>query len=150
MLEILRSSSRFGDALFQFGLTRLKPVNAVLIGFDERRAFRLHRAVDKLGNVALDLADFGFPFLLAVLDALRAGLPELAEHAIGQHEHIMRWPHILEDGFELPFDLLAGHGLAVVGAFLVRAVIIGVAFGAALRPIAGQAGIAASANDEAA
>ncbi|MFY9349366.1 MAG: hypothetical protein WBL20_21265 [Sphingobium sp.] len=150
MLEILGRSACSSDAFLQFGLSRLKPLNAVLIGFDQRRAFRVHGAVDKLGDIALDLANLGFPFLLAVLDALGASLPELAEHAIGQHEHVMRWAHILEDGFELSFDLLAGNGLAVVGAFLVRAVIIGVAFGAALRPIAGQAGIAASANDEAA
>ncbi|MEQ6334840.1 hypothetical protein [Sphingobium sp. MK2] len=150
MLEVLGRSACSGDPFFQFRLSRLKPLNAVLIGFDQRRAFRVHGAVDKLGDIALDLANFGFPFLLAVLDALGASLPELAEHAIGQHEHIMRWPHILEDGFELPFDLLAGNGLAVVGAFLVRAVIIGVVLGAPLRPIAGQPGVAAAANDEAA
>ncbi|WP_253343519.1 hypothetical protein [Sphingobium sp. OAS761] len=137
-----------GDPLPQFRFAGFKPLDAVFIGFDEGRAFRVHGPVDKLGHIALDLADLRFPFLLAGLDAFGAGIPELAKHLIGQHEHIVRRAQFPKDGFKLPFDLVAGNGLPVFGAFLAGAMIIGIVLGAALGPIAGEPGVAASASDE--
>nr|WP_253344155.1 hypothetical protein [Sphingobium sp. OAS761] len=139
-----------GDPFPQFRLAGLQPLDAVFIGSDECRAFRVHGPVDKLGHIPLDLADLRFPFLLAGLDAIGAHIPELAENPIGQHEHVVRRAQVLKDGLELPFDPVAGNGLAVFGTFLAGAVIIGIVLGAALGPIAGKPGVAASAGDEAA
>ncbi|WP_222428356.1 hypothetical protein [Sphingomonas suaedae] len=58
-------------------------MDAAFIGFDERWAFGVHHAVDKLGDIALDLTDFSFPALLAGFDPVDADIPKFAEHLIG-------------------------------------------------------------------
>ncbi|WP_091147220.1 hypothetical protein [Novosphingobium sp. CF614] len=131
-LEILGISPGSGNFFPEFSLADFESLDADFVSLDEGLALRVHHPVNELGHLRLDFVDFSLPPLLAGCDALAARLPELLEYLVGQHEHIVGRAHVLQNGFELPFDLVARHRLAVVGAFLVGAVVIGIVLVAAL------------------